>query len=210
MTAAPLPPPRRHTLDEYLEFEESVPTKHEFHDGEILAMSGASPEHALINVNLISAVRSQLSGKPRRLYSSDLKIGIPPKGRVLYPDAAIVCGPLEFHPADPKNRIVTNPRVLFEILSPSTALYDRSEKFRQYRAIPSLAEYVLVSQVAPLVETFVRQPDGSWLIAEAFEGLAATATVRALQIEIPLSEIYADVTFPPPIPPPDPKERETI
>src|SRR5262249_15154424 len=109
-----------------------------------------------------------------------------------------------------KNRIVTNPRVIIEVLSPSTALYDRSEKFRLYRAIPSLAEYVLVSQVAPLVETFVRQPNGAWVIPEAFEGLNASAAIRAVQVEIPLPNLSPDAASPPPDLPPDPREREPL
>ena len=198
MTADPLPPRRRYSLEEYLAYEESVPTKHEFDDGEILAMSGASPEHALITANLTAALHTGLKGTSCRVYSSDLKIGIPLTGRVLYPDGTIVCGSLEFHPDDPKHRIVTNPRTIVEVLSPSTASYDRVEKFLAYRSILSLQEYVLVSQERPLVETFVKQADGNWLVAGAFIGLEKNARLASTGSEIPLTDIYAGVEFEPP------------
>jgi Uma2 family endonuclease len=211
MTAAPTTDARRrYTFAEYLAFEEAHEWKHEFHDGEILAMSGSSPEHALVTANTIAALHAVLSGKPCRVYSADLKIGVKPGARTCYPDASIVCGPLEHDPNDPKRYVVTNPRVIVEVLSPTTEAYDRGDKFRHYRNIPSLAEYVLISQYAAIVETFFRQSDGSWLIAGTFTGLEAHARLRALDIEIALSDIYAGVEFPPPAPPPDPRERESL
>jgi Uma2 family endonuclease len=198
MTAAPTDLRRRYTFAEYLAFEEASEIKHEFHDGEILAMSGALPEHALVTANAIAAFNRVLSGKPCRVYSADLKIGVKPGSRVSYPDASIVCGALEYDPDDPKRYVVTNPRVIIEVLSPTTEGYDRGDKFRHYRNIPCLAEYVLVSQYAPIVETFFRQGDGSWLIAGTYTGLEACARLRALDIEIALSDIYAGVEFPPP------------
>jgi len=196
MTALPTDTRRRCTLAEYLEFEETAPTKHEFHNGEILAMSGASPEHALITANVLRALGNRLEGKPCRVYSSDLKIALTPEGDVQYPDGSVICGPLEFHPADPKHRLVTNPRLIFEVLSPTTEGYDRGEKFPLYRALPSFEEYVLISQTAPLIETFVRQPDGRFIIAATYAGLSAVAALTSLQIQVPLSDIYAGVTFP--------------
>jgi Uma2 family endonuclease len=210
MTAAPLDLRRRYTFAEYLVFEEAAEWKHEFHEGEILAMSGASPEHALITASMTAVLHGLLAGKPCRVYSSDLKIAVKPAERVVYPDASVVCGPLEYDPNDPKRHVVTNPRVIVEVLSPTTEGYDRGEKFRHYRGIASLAEYVLISQTAAVVETFFRQADGSWLIAGTYTGLDARARLRALDIEFALSDIYAGVEFPPPALPPDPRERETL
>lgn len=210
MTVLPTPARPRYTLAEYLAFEESTEAKHEFHDGEILAMSGASPEHALVTANLIRALGNALEGKPCRVYSSDLKIGVRPSSRIYYLDASIVCGPREYHPDDPDRRIVINPRVIIEVLSPTTEGYDRGSKFVHYRQLTSLEEYVLVSQVEPLIEIFQRQPDGRWYIAGTYTGLEARAPVRSVQIEIALSDVYAGVEFPPPAPPPDPRERETL
>jgi Uma2 family endonuclease len=208
MTAAPTDLHRRYTFAEYLAYDESVEWKNEFHEGEMLAMSGSSPEHALITANALRAIGNRLEGKPCRVYSSDLKIGVKPGSRVCYPDGSIVCGPLEYDPNDPTRHVVTNPRVIIEVLSPTTEAYDRGEKFRRYRDIPSLAEYVLISQDAPIVETFFRQGDGSWLIAGTYTGLDAHARLRAVDIEIALTDIFAGVTFPPPAQPPDPRERE--
>ncbi|HEY7119803.1 MAG TPA: Uma2 family endonuclease [Tepidisphaeraceae bacterium] len=210
MTAAPVPARRRYTFAEYLAFEEAAEWKHEFHEGEILAMSGTSPEHALITANAIAALHRALAGKPCRVYSSDLKIGVKPGARVCYPDGSIVYGALEFDPADPKRHVVTNPRAIIEVLSPTTEGYDRGEKFRRYREIPSLAEYVLISQTSAVVETFFRQGDGNWLIAGTYTGLDARARLRTVEIEIGLADIYAGVTFPEPAPPPDPREREVL
>jgi Uma2 family endonuclease len=210
MTAAPSHFPKRFTLAEYLEFEDAAEEKHEFHDGEILAMSGSSPEHALITASTLRAIGNQLEGKPCRVYSSDLKVGQLANSRIYNPHGTVVCGPLEFHPSDPKRQIATNPRVIVEVLSPTTEAYDRGKKFRDYRTIESLAEYVLISQTAPIVETFLRQPDGSWLIGAAYTGLDATAAIRSIQVELKLSDIYANVTFPPPAPSPDPREREDL
>jgi Uma2 family endonuclease len=208
MTIAPAEPRRRYSLAEYLEFEDAAEGKHEFHDGEILAMSGGSPEHALITANAIGAIGNSLKGKPCRLYSSHLRISGPPRSNVYHPDLTIICGPLEYHPNDPKRQLVTNPRLIIEVLLPTTEAYDRGEKFRHYRTIASLAEYVLITQIAPVIETFVRQPDGNWLIAGTYFGLDAVATLRSVQIELKLTDAYAGVTFPQPAPSPDPRERE--
>jgi Uma2 family endonuclease len=196
MAALPSTSRRRYTLAEYLDFEETAPWKHEFHNGEILAMSGASPEHALITASALRVIGNRLEGKPSRVYSSDLKIAVGPNADVQYPDGSVICGPLEFHPADPTRRLVVNPRVIVEVLSPTTEGYDRGEKFILYRTLASFEEYVLISQTTALVETFLRQPDGRFLIDATYTGLDATARINSLQIQLPLADIYAGVTFP--------------
>lgn len=196
MTALPSPSPRCYTLAEYLEFEERKQWKHELHDGQILAMSGSSPEHALITINALASIHARLIGKPCRVYSSDLKIAVGSNPDVQYPDGSVVCGPLEFHRADPKQRLVVNPRVIIEVLSPTTEGYDRGEKFILYRTLPSFEEYVLISQGKPLIEIYFRQPDGRFLIEATYTGVEATATIRSLQIQLPLADVYADVAFP--------------
>lgn len=196
MTAVPSLSRRRYTLAEYLEFEETAPWKHEFHNGEILAMSGASPEHALITANALRAIGNGLAGTPCRVYSSDLKIAVGPDADVQYSDGSVVCSALEFHPGDPKRRLVINPRVIVEVLSPTTEGHDRGEKFLLYRTLASFEEYVLISQSKPLIEIFLRQPDGRFLIDATYTGLEATATIRSLQIQLRLADVYGDVAFP--------------
>src|SRR5215203_5528676 len=136
-------PIHRHTIAEYLRAEETAVEKHEFHDGEILAMSGGSPAHSLIATNAGREIGNRLKGKPCRVYNSDLRVAVAASARFVYPDLTIVCGGLEFHPDDAKRHTVTNPRVLIEVLSPTTEAYDRGDKFAQYREIPSFQEYVL-------------------------------------------------------------------
>ena len=122
-------------------------------------------------------------------------IRIPNRPRYVYPDASIICGPLQLDPQDNQRQTILNPRVIIEILSPSTEGYDRGGKFAQYREIASFEEYILVSQTTPNVESLLRQPNGDWSILN-FTGLEATAKIRCLQLEIPLSEIYAGIEWP--------------
>jgi Uma2 family endonuclease len=189
---------RRYTVEEYLELERQSEQKHEFRDGEIVAMAGASPAHVLIAANFLGEIREALKGKPCRAYGSDLKVASVSRGQITYPDGSIICGPSEFHPAAGVLRdVVTNPRVLIEVLSPSTEQYDRTMKFDLYREIASFEEYVLVAQQFPRVETYRRYPDGSWRF-EPFVGIEASARLATVEVSVPLREIYAAVEFPPP------------
>jgi Uma2 family endonuclease len=186
---------RRNTVDEYLRIERDSRDKHEFHDGEILAMSGGTPPHSLITSNVVAELSQRLKGKRCRVYESNLRVCIPSESRYVYADASVICGAIEYDPADPKRETVINPRVIVEVLSPSTETYDRTSKFDSYRKLESLQEYVLVWQLAPRVEVFTRQPDGGWLF-HPFEGIEATANVESIQVLLPLAEIYAGVEFP--------------
>jgi Uma2 family endonuclease len=207
MTAAPVPPRRLYTIAEYLAFEETAEQKHEYHDGEILAMSGGTLEHSRIIKNTIFNLALALRGKRRENFESNLRVRIPSIRRYLYPDSTIICGPPEFDSDDPKKTTVVNPGVIIEVLPPTTEAYDRGAKFAFYQKLLPLQEYVLISQSAPLVETFRRQPNGPWLYTP-FAEPAATLLIATCDIRIPLADIYATVTFEPPVAPPDPRERE--
>lgn len=187
---------RRFTIQEYLALEEKAVDKHEFHDGEILAMSGGTIEQSTIIINIGSELRSRLKGKSCRPLDSNIRVRIPGLARYMYPDISVICGPPEFDPDDKKRTTIINPRVIIEVLSDSTEAYDRGEKFSLYRELESLEEYVLVSQRNAQVETYVRQKDATWLFT-AWTGLKASVKLQALQIELPLSEIYLDVAFQP-------------
>ncbi|MDB5290945.1 MAG: hypothetical protein JWL69_2186 [Phycisphaerales bacterium] len=123
-----------------------------------------------------------------------MRVRVPPTDRYVYPDAMVVCGQPQFDPQDPNRTTIINPRVIFEVLSESTEAYDRGAKFTRYREIESLEEFVLVSQDRPLIEAYTRQPGGTWLLAPS-SGIDVVAALRSLQISLPLSEIYADVSF---------------
>lgn len=198
---------RRYTVDEYLRMERDSLEKHEFHEGEILAMAGNSPEHVVIATNLIGELHARLKGKRCRVYESNLRLRAGRSQRYVYPDLSVICGQPQFDPLDTRPETVTNPRILVEILSPTTEAYDRGEKFDRYREIDSLEEYLLVWQHVPRVELFRRQPDGTWAFSAAV-GTDSTITLPALGIQLSLTEIYDGVTFPPALPEPfDDRDR---
>lgn len=188
--------PVRFSIEEYLKLERDASEKHEYFDGEIDARAGGTEQHSLIITNLIVALHPRLRGKSCRLYESNLRVRIPRTPAYAYPDLSVVCGPTQFDEEDGNRTTIVNPRVLIEVLSPSTELYDRGRKFQRCLQLESLEEYVLVSQEAPAIETFFRRGDGTWVFTPA-NGLAATSPLRSLDVELPLAEVYAGVGFPP-------------
>jgi len=184
----------RYTVAQYLERERSELDKHEYRDGEILLMAGGTADHSLIVANVISALHALLKGKPCRVYDSNLRVRIPRTILYTYPDVSVICGPREPDPNDPAGETITNPRLIVEVLSPSTEAYDRGEKFDRYRQLDSLQEYVLVAQTAPRIEAYSRQGEGAWLLMP-FSGLHRSARVHCLDIELPLAEVYAGIEF---------------
>lgn len=190
-------PAKKHvySIAEYLELERTSEVRHEFDNGEILAMSGGSLEQSVISANVIRELGNFLKGKPCRVADSNLRVRIPHEPRYMYPDALVFCGAAEFDAQDEKRHTIVNPRVIVEVLSPSTEAYDRGDKFADYRQIQSFEEYLLISQDKPNVESWLRQPDGAWSIVN-YVGLESRAKVRCLGIEIPMSEIYAGVEWP--------------
>jgi Uma2 family endonuclease len=184
------------SVEEYLRLEAEAAEKHEYRDGEIVAMAGGSPEHSLIIANLIGEVRNRLKGSPCRVYDSNLRIRIPRSTLYTYPDLSIICGEPQFDPEDRKRTTILNPRVLVEVLSEGTEAYDRGDKFRRYLQIESLQEYVLLSQSSPFATSYLRRGDGSWLFTPA-TGLGAVIKLQSVEIELPLAEAYAGITFPP-------------
>ena len=184
----------RLTEAEYIALEREADFKSEFLDGEMFAMAGGTPTHSLIAANLIGDLRAQLKGRPCRPFTSDLRLKVEATGLNTYADVAVVCGPLRFSALD-KDTVV-NPTLLAEVLSDSTEAYDRGAKFRNYTQIPTLREYLLVSQTEPRVEQFLRQDNGPWVWREAV-GLEAILEVPSLQITLALSEVFLGVDFAP-------------
>jgi Uma2 family endonuclease len=182
--------PTRMTEEEYLAFERASDIKHEYLNGEIFAMSGASENHNLICLYTGAALASALRGKPCRAYPSDMRVKA---GRLYtYPDLLIVCGQSQL--ADDKIDTLLNPVVIIEVLSPSTEIYDRGKKFQHYREIESLREYILVSQDNPHVEHFRRQEDNAWLYTDT-SGLEAHITLESVGCTLALADMYEQVTF---------------
>jgi Uma2 family endonuclease len=170
----------------YLEQERLSETKSEFIDGEVYAMTGASPAHNLVASNLIRELGNLLKRRPCRVYTSDQRVSV--EQGYLYPDVSVVCGQPQYFDKD--NLI--NPQLLVEVLSPSTADYDLGGKFARYRSIPSLKEYLLVAQDRPQVIHYLCQDDHHWLMSE-LEGIGAVLDLPTIQCRLPLAEIYDKV-----------------
>lgn len=171
----------RYTYGEYLAFEHDSPTKHEFFDGEIYAMAGGSPRHSALAMRVGTAIQL---GCPSgcEAFQSDLRVRVVATGRAAYPDVTMICGAIELDPADPYRQTVTNPTLLIEVLSPSTEDVDRISKRRDYQLIPSLREYVIVSQDEVRVEIYRRVSSERWQYVDVREGLVQLATGPTLDL----------------------------
>lgn len=180
----------RFTFREYLQIEADSAIKHEFVAGQVLAMSGGSPDHAGVTANIARLLGNRLDGKPCRVFSPDLRVRVLATGFASYADVTVICGALELDPEDPKGHTAVNPKVLIEVLSPSTEDYDRGEKLGNYKRIPSLAEVIFVAFNRREVETVRRESDGSWSRHIAHDGGAVQ--LLSLGCELPVAEIYRD------------------
>ncbi len=193
MSAQPTP---HLSPEEYLALDRAAEFKSEYYDGHMYpmeGMAGGSFNHGAIIANLNGVLWQTLRGSACRLASRDVRIRIAPQAYT-YPDLSIVYGPPRF--ADDQKDTLLNPTVLIEVLSPSTELVDREFKSRHYRAIESLQEYALVWQSEPHVEIYRRQPTGDWLLSEP-HGLDSSCRFESMGCEVPLSEIYYQISFEP-------------
>jgi Uma2 family endonuclease len=179
------------SLEEYLQLEEQAEYKSEYHAGYIVAMAGATRNHSLIGANMLRGIGNALSGSCE-VHGSDLKVYIDALTKSLYPDVTVICGAPEFG----KNRkdLITNPSLLIEVLSESTEAFDRGDKFSFYRHIPSLREYVLVSQKKPMIESFFKTEGGFWKLNYA-EGIDSEIHIESLGLSLPLAEVYRGVEW---------------
>jgi len=175
------------TAEEYLALERQSEIRHEFLDGTVYAMSGGRRAHSAICFNLAVSIGSQLRGTPCTGHSSDMKVRAGDASLFAYPDLTIVCGEPILH--DDHGDVLLNPIVIFEVLSRSTEVYDRGEKFERYKTIETLTDYVLVSQDRARLEHFSRRPDGSWSLTEV-DGLDASLGLASINCRLPLAEVY--------------------
>jgi Uma2 family endonuclease len=195
------------TEEEYLAIERASEERHEYIDGRIFAMAGESDQHGEICVNLTGNLHLQLKGKPCRARAQNTKVrsgpepkasqppAQPPEGFYSYPDALVVCGERKFH--DKYRDVLLNPSVIIEVLSKSTEAFDRGEKFIRYRTwLPSLTDYILVSQDKPMIEHYRRQSDGEWVLS-TLNGLDASLKIESIGCSLKLSDVYDGVQFSP-------------
>lgn len=186
--SASLPHSRhRYSYEEYLAYERDSELKHEFLDGEIYGMAGGSLRHSALASRISAALESARSSDCIA-FQSGMRLRVLATGRATYPDASMVCGPIELDPADPSGTTITKPSLLVEVLSPSTEEVDRGGKLQDYQRIPSLQEYVLVSQ-HPRIESYRRLPSGTWEYRDVREGIVALASGATLDLAI----LYTDL-----------------
>jgi len=185
---------KRFTPQEYLALERKSETRSEYYNGEIFAMSGASREHNLIAGNLFRDIGNQLEDRPCETYMNDMRVWIEATGLYTYPDVVVVCDEPRFQ--DREVDTLLNPAVIVEVLSPTTAAYDRGDKFRHYRRIDSLREFVLISQDRMMVERYTRRVN-DWVLSDLTDP-DQVLKLESIGCQIPLNRIYAKITFPEP------------
>lgn len=177
---------------DYLALEEQSPIRHEYVDGEVYAMAGGSLRHNRIALNTASALLSALRGTPCQVFMSDVKLRVAHDNAFYYPDVVAACN--EASPLAGEEKIVADPLLVVEVLSPSTETTDRREKLAAYRRVPSVKEYILISQDRQQVEIYRRQGDIGWLYLSFEAGESVEFTTLALSL--PIGDLYAgtDVT----------------
>ena len=181
------------SIGEYLEMENAALEKHEYYQGEIFAMSGAKVPHNAIASNLLVELGTKLKGKKCKPFNSDQRIHIPSNTLFTYPDISIICGEVITLNNDEWNAL--NPSVIIEVLSKSTKNYDRGEKFKLYRNINTLKEYILVDSESIHIEVFRLNEKKHWELEE-YNDINASLEVKAINEQILISEIYDGVKIP--------------
>jgi len=181
------------SAEEYLAMERASESKHEFHDGNVFAMKGGTAAHCLIAPNFIREAGTALKDRQCIVFTSDLRVKVVPSGHYTYPDVTIVCGEQRFD--DEQCDTLINPTIVVEVLSKSTAAYDRGSKSKHYQKIESLQALILIEQDCPAVEVYRRRPDGQWTLTDA-SALCESVVIEPIEISIPMKEIYRNVIFP--------------
>jgi len=182
---------RRYSLDEYRAIEEKAEGRSEYRDGEIVPMSGGSLNHSRTGGNIFAFLKFLLRDSKFEPINSDLRLWIPEYKRGLYPDVMVFAGEPQLN--ENRNDEVLNPTLIIEVLSPSTADYDRKSKFRMYRSISSFCEYLLVEQDEPFIEKYSKQSQG-WLLSD-FNDLEKSISLESIGVELPIAESYLGVVF---------------
>lgn len=174
--------------DAYLNWEEQQPEKHAFYQGEVFAMVGARREHVVVSGNLYAALKQRLRGGPCQAYIADMKLHVSAMDAFFYPDVMVSCDPRD-HAAD---RYLEHPMLLIEVLSESTAAFDRGDKFAAYRTVPELQEYVLVDVSSRRIESFRRASGSEWLFHD-YRPEQGDCRFSSLELALPFDEIFEDL-----------------
>ncbi|MGB3761180.1 MAG: Uma2 family endonuclease [Rivularia sp. (in: cyanobacteria)] len=181
-----------YTPEEYLEFEVNSEERHEYINGEVICVTGGTPNHNQIAGNFYAGLNFGLKRQPYRVFVSDQRVWIPEKRIYTYPDVVVVQGELQMQ--EGRKDTITNPLMLIEVLSKSTRNYDKDEKFAAYRTIPTFQEYILIDQFKMQVEQYFKTGKNSWTFSEYYE-LNETVSLNSINFEITLEDIYDKVEF---------------
>jgi len=183
----------KYSVAGYIELEKESGTKHEYHDGKIFALAGGTLNHGLLCGNIYAELRNALKEKesPCKPLTSEVKLHIESHNSYVYPDCMVICE--EISKADEDANAVTNPILIVEVLSKSTADYDRGDKFYLYRQISSLKEYVLIEQHKPVIEVFYKRDNSDLWSITRYEGLDKTIAFQSIDVQIQMSDLYFDV-----------------
>jgi Uma2 family endonuclease len=181
-----------YSSEEYLAREEEAEYRSEYYQGEIFAMAGGSANHNRIAGNLYTDLNIAFEGKPCEAFINDVRLLVKKNGLYTYPDVMMVCGKLQF--VKGRDDTLTNPIVIIEVLSDSTAGYDRGAKFELYRALKTLQDYILIDQTKVHLEHFHKLKDGRWILQE-FEQLEDKLPLESVEVEISLQRIYRNVEW---------------
>lgn len=183
---------RIHTPAEYLAIEENSEIKHEYHDGEIIPMTGGTTTHNKIAGNFYSYFKFAHRGKPYEIFMGDVRLWISAYRRYTYPDIQIILGDIVYY--ENRKDTVLNPAIIVEVLSDSTRNYDKGDKFKFYRSIPELTEYITIDQYRFEIEQYVKAKDGKWLVTY-LESKEAILSLASVEFEISLNNIYESITL---------------
>ena len=179
------------SYEEYVNWESTQEMRHEYCDGEVIAMAGGTLKHNRISGNAFKFLDDALADRPCEVYINDVKVQVQPRRKYFYPDVVVTCDERDRQ----ESNFVTFPCLIIEVLSPSTESFDRGFKFSQYRKFEKLQEYVLVQVEQPIVEVFQRNEQGQWVFFEY--GLSDRLFLKSVNVEIAVSELYRQIQFEP-------------
>lgn len=177
---------------DYLAEERKAEFKSEYIDGDVVAMTGASRQHNLIAGNIFASLHSQLRSRPCEIYMGDMRVAVDEAEFYTYPDIVVACEDPQF--LDGELDTLLNPTLLIEVLSPSTASYDRGEKFSRYRQLSSLQEYLIVAQSTPALEHYRKQSEREWILIDITDP-EALVELPSIQCQLAMRDIYEKVNF---------------
>ena len=179
--------PQKMTVEEYLEWEDKQEIRHEYVNGEVFAMTGSTIPHNDLALNFYTALRPHLPSRGCRINVSDVKLQVSSQSRYYYPDVIVSCDPQDLN----SRTFIQNPKIIVEVLSPSTSAKDRDEKFTCYLKIPTLQEYILIDSQKIFVERYCRGEGRMWLYYSYTAG--EMVTLSSIEFDLPIALLYEGV-----------------